>query len=258
MDGISNPAVKDFDTQPLPGQETIRPGFILLGREADPNLSSRPSWAVEGSILAFRYLSQLVPEFNDFLKKNPIPLQGLSPEKGSELLGARLVGRWKSGKRTSITLLRLHSYLLDSGAPIDLTPLADDPALGADPQRNNNFRYDFPNDFSTQDRCPFAAHTRKTNPRNDLESLNISTESRRIIRRGIPFGPEVSPSEAQQGKTSHDRGLLFRCYQSVLANQFQFIQVCKYPFIIFKCWIVQKTYMSYSLGQRHRFPHPEA
>ena len=99
MDGISNPAVKDFDTNPLPGQGTpIRPGIVLLGREGDPNLSSRPAWAVEGSFLAFRYLSQLVPEFNTFLEKNPILLPGLSPKEGSEFLGARLVGRWKSGK----------------------------------------------------------------------------------------------------------------------------------------------------------------
>ena len=66
-----------------------------MGREGDPNLTLRPSWAVEGSFMAFRYLSQLVPEFNGFLTANPVP--GMPPAQGSELLGARLVGRWKSG-----------------------------------------------------------------------------------------------------------------------------------------------------------------
>jgi hypothetical protein len=47
--------------------------------------------------LVFRHLFQLVPEFNSFLKHNPIVLPGLPPDQGSELLGARLVGRWKSG-----------------------------------------------------------------------------------------------------------------------------------------------------------------
>ncbi|KAK7688865.1 hypothetical protein QCA50_007554 [Cerrena zonata] len=154
--------------------------------------------------MVFRYLFQLVPEFNTFLKKNPI--QGPPPDVGSELLGARLVGRWKSG------------------APLDLAPTADDPALGADFQRNNLFRYDCPGDFENQDRCPFAAHVRKTNPRNDLGQLGIPTEPQRIIRRGIPFGPEVSSSEEASGKTSQDRGLLFRCYQSDIAKGFEFIQ----------------------------------
>ena len=110
---------------------------------------------------------------------------------------------------------------------MDLAPLKDDPALAADPQRNNDFDYSFPGDFDTQDRCPFAAHVRKTNPRNDLQN---NTETRRIVRRGIPFGPEVSSLESQSGRTLHDRGLLFRCYQSVIANGFQFIQQCELPF----------------------------
>lgn len=205
LDGVSQPAVKDVDTTPNPGQETVRQGIILLGRENDP--TTRPSWALDGTFLAFRYLSQLVPEFNNFLKANAIP--GLPPAQGAELLGARLVGRWKSG------------------APIDLTPIADDPALGADPKRNDNFRFDLtnPDDQTTQDRCPFAAHVRKTNPRADLEDHNnISTETRRIIRSGIAFGPEVSANEAANGKTSQDRGLLFVAYQSDIKNGFQFIQ----------------------------------
>lgn len=69
------------------------PGVTILGREGDVN--TRPSWAVDGSFLAFRYLFQLVPEFETFLKKNPIV--GPAPDLGSELLGARMMGRWKSG-----------------------------------------------------------------------------------------------------------------------------------------------------------------
>ena len=92
-----------------------------------------------------------------------------------------------------------------SGAPIDLFPLQDNPAAGDDASKNNNFRYDFPDDPQTQDRCPFAAHTRKTNPRADLEDLGFSTENRRIIRRGVQFGPEVTLEEAKSGKTKLGR-----------------------------------------------------
>ena len=92
-----------------------------------------------------------------------------------------------------------------TGAPVDVFPTEDNPTAGKDPIQNNNFRYDYPGDFKTQIRCPFAAHTRKTNPRNDLEELTFPTESRRIIRRGIPFGPELTPEEVSGGKTQHGR-----------------------------------------------------
>ena len=107
---------------------------------------------------------------------------------------------------------------------MDLAPIRDDPVLGPDPTRNNNFIYD----PTSQVRCPFAAHTRKTNPRSDLFSLGIPTEPRRILRRGIQFGPEVTPAEVQARKSSDDekleRGLLFVAYQSNIANGFQFLQ----------------------------------
>lgn len=96
LDGVSNPIVAGVPTKTHPGQETVRQGVILVGRDGDPT-KTRPDWSLDGSFLAFRFLPQLVPEFNKFLEANPIP-GVLPPSKGSELLGARLVGRWKSGK----------------------------------------------------------------------------------------------------------------------------------------------------------------
>jgi len=104
MDGISQPAVDGF-ASPLPGQEVVPAGVILLGEDSDPNAASRPSWAKDGTFLAFRQLAQNVPEFNKFLTDNPIIEDGLTPEQGSELLGARMVGRWKSVCQILILLL---------------------------------------------------------------------------------------------------------------------------------------------------------
>ena len=125
-----------------------------------------------------------------------------------------------------LQLYSLHRFSWRSlGAPIDITPTHDDPALGADPTRNNDFRFAFPNDQTTQDRCPFAAHIRKTNPRADLEDLNPkATTNRRIVRAGIAFGREVSEAEKNLDKTLHGRGLLFAAYQSNIVNGFQFLQ----------------------------------
>ncbi|KAF8518411.1 fungal peroxidase [Hysterangium stoloniferum] len=206
MDGISQPAVIGFPASPLPGQAVVPAGVILLNETEDP-VTTRPAWTKDGSFLAFRQLSQLVPEFNKFLVDNPIVEPGLTPEQGSALLGARMVGRWKSG------------------APVDLAPLFDDPDLANDNTRNNNFDFSHPNEdlHSNQTRCPFSAHIRKTNPRADFSSPD-QFQNNHIIRAGTPYGPEVSDEEAASNTTTTERGLAFVAYQSVIGNGFHFLQ----------------------------------
>lgn len=144
----------------------------------------------DGSFLCFRKLQQNVPEFNKFLVDASDTLGTWSGQ-----LGSRLVGRWPSG------------------CPVELSPDFDDTNIGNDPERRNNFDFESGNSF----RCPVAAHIRKTNPRSDLGQRSIVNQIR-ILRRGIPYGEEVS--DDPNGK----RGLLFVCYQSQLANGFAFLQ----------------------------------
>jgi Dyp-type peroxidase family len=201
MDGISQPAVKGFDNTTVPGQTVIDPGFFLFGEAGDSLASSRPSWAKDGTIMAFRQLQQLVPEFDKFVA-DQAAANGIS----ADLLGARIVGRWKSG------------------APVDLSPTVDDPVLAADPKRNNNFDFSHPNSdiLTDQTRCPFTAHIRKTAPRADFDPVNTQNH---IIRAGIPYGPEVSAKEAASKKTTQERGLAFISYQTSLDNGFRFLQM---------------------------------
>ncbi|KAJ7844806.1 dye-decolorizing peroxidase precursor [Mycena leptocephala] len=177
MDGISQPAVTGFTNPILPGQTPDT---------GDPGLSLRPAWAKDGSFLVFL---------------QPIP--GLTPAQGSELLGARMVGRWKSG------------------APIFLSPTADDPVLAADPNRNNDFDYlldvadpGTENHFN-QTACPFGAHIRKVHPRGDL---GPSAENSHFIIRSM------TAAETASSTTSVDRGLAFVAYQSSIFNGFMFLQ----------------------------------
>ena len=136
-------------------------------------------------------------------------------------MGARFVGRWKSGtfyvdeELSSIERIANWNY---TGAPVMNATAQDDPALGADASRNNDFKFISGN----QSACPFAAHIRKMNPRNDLTEDSIRPHM--ILRRGIPFGPEVSSEERQSNATTQERGLLFVCYQSILAQGFSFLQ----------------------------------
>lgn len=188
--------------QDLSNQPPVQPGVILLGRDGDEHQADRPAWAKDGSFLAFRFLQQLVPEFDRFLELNA-PRVNDPAANTAELLGARFTGRWKSG------------------APIQVTPFKDDPKLAADPKRNNVFTFDQGN----QEKCPFAAHVRKMNPRGDIPNDAIARH--RVMRRGIQYGPEVDPREKQQHKTEKDRGLLFVSYQSSLDQGFAFLQKSK-------------------------------
>ncbi|KIK61172.1 hypothetical protein GYMLUDRAFT_261090 [Collybiopsis luxurians FD-317 M1] len=210
LDGVSNPSLRGFVVPALPGQTIVDPGIILLGEEGDTVLE-RPDWAKDGSFLAFRQLQQRVPEFNKFLVDNALSEPGLSASENAQLLGARMMGRWKSG------------------APIDLTPLKDDPVLGADHNRNNVFNFTHPDDpnfdFKTnQSYCPFSAHIRKTNPRADI----ATSFKQHIIRGGIPYGPEVTDAENASNSSSTDpsleRGLAFVAYQSNIEQGFAFLQ----------------------------------
>ncbi|KIJ46849.1 hypothetical protein M422DRAFT_226547 [Sphaerobolus stellatus SS14] len=200
-DGLSNPPVIGFRA-PNTGEIPTKPGVILLGEDGD-SVTRQAPWAKDSSFFVFRKLEQRVPEFNLFLKQNALKGPGLTADQGSELLGARLVGRWKSG------------------APIDRDPLADNPADAADPNKVNDFDY---SDDPTEIRCPFAAHLRKMNPRNGAIPGLAGVQVRRIIRQGIPYGPEVTFDEASSGVTKHSRGLLFVCYQSNLSLGFHFLQ----------------------------------
>ena len=186
-DGISQPAVEGLAT-PFPGQPTVPASALLLG--ADPAFPPPVPWLVNGSFMVFRKLAQSVPAFEAFVAAAAHQL-GMDPA----LLGARMLGRWKSG------------------APLALAPLQDDPSLGASALMNNDF--DFGGDEG-QRRCPFGAHIRKVNPREDVGIASV--RSRLMMRAGIPYGPEMSSDPGAE------RGLLFVAYQASIQNQFEFVQ----------------------------------
>lgn len=214
MDGVSQPAVaglpdlSDEEAAVPPGQDSIAQGVILCGRPGDLN-TSRPAWTLDGSFLAFRKLKQNVQDFDNFLQTSANSL-GVFKDQ----LGARLVGRWKSG------------------CPVNLQADFDDVTIGKDAQRNNLFEFDTDGvsvqkveaiplgGVFTPSRlvCPIGAHIRKTNPRNDQPGGRPAVNPHRVIRAGIPYGPEISQD------ANAERGLLFACYQSNLDQGFAFIQ----------------------------------
>lgn len=236
LDGVSQPGVRglsqrfDKDTRPnqgLPGQELLWPGMFVLGYAGQAAPTNPPSppiadefapgpapslppglkWMENGSFLVFRRLNQRVPELHEFAAQ-----QGTALQTDPTLLEARMVGRWKSG------------------APLEIMPLQDEPELAKDTAANNDFV--FSSDVF-QRACPYSAHIRKVNPRDDeTDPADGSTAAnahakvliRRIMRAGIAFGPEVSSKEAVTRTTTEERGLLFVCYQTSIHEQFEFVQ----------------------------------
>jgi Dyp-type peroxidase family len=211
-DGISQPGIRGLtarenphdDDQGVPGQDLLWPGEFIFGWPAQiddgdditpPGPVRQPpiDWMANGSFLVFRKLEQQVPEFAAFLE-NAGTAQGLDPE----VLGARLVGRWKSG------------------APLIKAPLQDDELLAADRLRNNNFEF---GGDPHQRRCPYAAHIRKTYPRDDMgEAGEVGVQQHRLRRAGIPYGEEVNDDH------TGTRGLSFVAYMTSIEKQFEFVQ----------------------------------
>jgi Dyp-type peroxidase family len=211
LDGVSQPAIRGLThvsnriyepNKGVPGRDLVWPGEFVFGypgQHPDDPVREGPApemaapWMRDGSYMVFRRLEQKVPEFRRFVRAQAARL-GMDPE----LLMARMVGRWKSG------------------APLELVPLRDNVALGRDDKRNNDFAF---GDDRFQRKCPYAAHIRKAYPRDDVALAEA--QRHRIIRAGIPFGPELMPGETT---TKHSRGLMFVCYQTSIERQFEYIQ----------------------------------
>jgi len=74
------------------------------------------------------------------------------------------------------------------------------------------------------------------------------------MRRGIPFGPEVTPEEQTSGTTQQGRGLLFACYQASIEDAFQFIQKSRYLNIFATVRYIQAVQIGVITGIFRSFP----
>ena len=173
-DRLSQPVIEGTGEVPTPGSGApLKPGEFILGY---PDESGRPYpmpqpeiLSRNGSYMAYRRMQEHVGRFRDFLRAH-----GKTPEE-QELIAAKLMGRWRSG------------------APLVLAPDKDDPALGADPQRNNNFNYKQmdPHGYAV----PLGSHIRRMNPRDTAVNMN----RRRMIRRGATYGPHLPQHAPEDG-----------------------------------------------------------
>src|SRR5918993_1362157 len=200
-DGIGQPAVEGVGTPPTnPGESPIKAGEFILGYPDEtgslPPMPTPDVLGRNGTYVVFRKLHTRVAAYRQYLRAKAA---GRADEA---LLGAKMVGRWPSG------------------APLALSPERDDPALGADPRRNNAFSY---GDDLRGFKCPAGAHARRANPRDALDG-EMSTDVRlhRMIRRGTSYGP-VLPKGVLEDDGA-DRGIVFVFAGAHLDRQFEFVK----------------------------------
>lgn len=211
-DRLSQPVMKGSGEEPTPGSgDALEPGEFILGYPDEngpvtdlpqPDILSR-----NGSYMAYRRLEEHVGLFRDYLKDNA------ENTAGEDLLAAKFMGRWRSG------------------APLVLSPDRDDPELGADPMRNNDFNYKQMDPFGYA--CPLGSHARRLNPRDTAHYMN----RRRMIRRGATYGPALPKGMPDDGV---ERGIAAFIICADLVRQFEFAQ---------NVWINDRTF--HELGNEH-------
>ena len=201
-DSISQPAVEGSGVDPLPGEERpIKAGEFILGYESENGqplgMPEPAALGKNGTFVVMRKYNSRVGCFNAFLKAH-----GETPEE-RELLAAKMFGRWRSG------------------APLTLSPDHDDPDLGADPQRNNDFTF---KEDPKGRVVPLGCHMRRLNPRDSELTLLTDVNIHRIIRRSSTFGPVYSEDVAPEDDAEGDRGLFFIFISARAYDTIEFMQ----------------------------------
>jgi deferrochelatase/peroxidase EfeB len=205
-DGISQPQIEGAPGRVRPDMQPEAPtGDFLLGRDYVNTYGGNylgslpPELGDNATYAAFRILRQDVAAFERFLD------EGERWQLDRELLAAKLLGRWRHG------------------APLTMAPDSV-PTTPPIAHELNDFDYaPGPGHTTYYDdvdgrRCPVGAHIRRLNPRGSL--VMGKPHSRRLVRRGMPYGP---PYDAANPDDGIERGLvgLFVCGD--LDLQYEFI-----------------------------------
>lgn len=232
-DGLSQPAVEGFTRGKIAGDDVIQAGEFILGYAnaynqlpitptvagerdkqrllpllpPDPAQPNQPrdeaisDFGQNGSYLVYRKLREDVEGFWKFLNKQA------GSQAGATMLAAKFMGRWPSG------------------TPLVLSPDKDDPAIAADLNRVNNFKFHAADPDGHK--CPIGSHIRRSNPRDSLEpGPEESTQvvnRHRIIRRGRPYGI-AAPDTPKPAQRNQETGIIFIAINASIKRQFEFVQ----------------------------------
>jgi cytochrome P450/deferrochelatase/peroxidase EfeB len=208
VDGLAQPGLAMAgapaatpDMQPLAavGEFLLGDGYpnVFGGRSSLGGLS--PALAENATFAALRVMEQDVAGFEALLDRCAAA-HGVA----REWVAAKLMGRWRDGTPVSQSPDR---PLPDQGGAyvnqFDYLPSTAHPSTPDD---------------SEGLRCPLGAHARRMNPRSSRVAGR--PHSRRLLRRGLPYGPQYTPGQPDDGQP---RGLVGLFFCADLERQFEFL-----------------------------------
>ena len=208
-DGISQPTIKGLKRSDN-DENCIEAGEFVLGYKNEyGQYTPMPAHdlGMNGSYIAFRQMKQDVSLFWKFMASATRAIDGSLDENAMIKLASQMVGRWPDG------------------TPLVLSPDKD----GGKPDAVFDYRRSDPEGL----KCPYAAHIRRSNPKDSLDtdratSIAIS-KKHRILRRGRSYGPpltaELKPLDCLDAPESTvERGLHFMSIGADIGRQFEFLQ----------------------------------
>jgi deferrochelatase/peroxidase EfeB len=207
-DGIAQPQIEGAPGRSRPDmQPKASSGDFLLGRDYVNTYGGNfigalpPALGDNATYGAFRILRQDVHGFEQFLRH-----RGHRWQLDPELVAAKLLGRWRNGVPLTLSP--------DSARPDPPVTASELNAFDYAPAPGHTTFYD----DAEGRRCPIGSHIRRLNPRSSL--VMGKPHSRRLVRRGMPYGPPFAPDAPDDGA---ERGLvgLFVCGD--LELQYEFI-----------------------------------
>ncbi len=175
--------------------------FVLQPDAENYFVPEPPALGLNGSFGVFKMIETDVVGFEEFLQSHKDTID-------PELLAAKICGRWRNG------------------VPLALSPETDSPAGGLTPDQLNDYAY--VNADGSDDpkglHCPVGAHMRRINPRGQPVTgqglAGGSNNTHRLIRRGLPYGPNYDPAVPYDGIK---RGLLGYFINANIENQYEFV-----------------------------------
>ena len=212
------------DRQPLVEIGAALLGYLTPIEDVIFDVPKPEVLGLNGSFNAFRVLEQRVVAFEEFLTDSaetilasPLADQVLPAgiertwdppmsrlDAMRELVAAKVLGRWRNG------------------VSVQMSPHTPTPKPPVSEEQLNDFAYREDTDGA---RCPMGSHVRRCNPRDARIVQRSTNHARRIVRRGIPYGPiyDAAQPDLPDAPERVERGLLGSFIGASLLVQFESI-----------------------------------